>query len=116
MRYLSFRPCPSSWWRSPSHASAASALPVAAACVHDEPADTYRTDFGSMPSSTSIGSTITFQPELPSAIDLPFSCFGEVMALSAGSAKSNTWPEMTSQTDLTGMPPSIDAVRTPGDG
>ena len=91
-------------------------MPVAAACVHDAPADTYRTDFGSMPSSTSIGSTITFQPELPSAIDLPFSCLGDVIGLFAGSAKSKTWPEITSQTDLTAMPLSIDAVSTPGDG
>ena len=90
IRYFSFRPWPASWWRSPSQASAASALPVAAACVHDAPAATYRTDFGSMPSSTSIGSTITFQPELPSAIDLPFSCFGDVIVLSTGSAKSKT--------------------------
>ena len=69
-----------------------------------------------MPSSTSIGSTITFQPELPSAIDLPFSCFGDVIVLSAGSPKLKTWPEITSHTDLTPMPLSIEAVRTPGDG
>ena len=69
-----------------------------------------------MPSSTSIGSTITFQPELPSAIDLPFRSFGPLIVLFAGRAKSNTWPEITSQTDLTAMPLSIDAVSTPGDG
>ena len=90
IRYFSFRPWPASWARSPSQASPASALPVATACIHDDPADTYLTDFGSMPSSTSIGSTITFQPELPSAIDLPFSCFGDVILLSAGRPKLKT--------------------------
>ena len=90
IRYFSLRPWPASWARSPSQASPASALPVATACIHDDPADTYRTDFGSMPSSTSIGSTITFQPELPSAIDFPFSSFGDLIWLFAGRPKLKT--------------------------
>ena len=56
------------------------------------------------------------QPALPSAIFFPASCFGFLIVLLAGSAKSKTWPEIMSQIDLTGMPLSIDAVRTPGDG
>ena len=39
-----------------------------------------------------------------------------MIELFAGSAKSKTCPEIMSQIDLTGMPLSIDAVRTPGDG
>jgi len=91
-------------------------LPVAADCVHCAPAATYLTDFGSSPSSTSIGSTITCQPLLPSAIVLPARSFGDLIELFIGTAKSNVWPDITSQTDLTGMPASIDAVSTPGDG
>src|SRR5438552_71594 len=116
IRYFSFRPWPASWWRSPSQASATSALPVAAACVHCAPAATYLTDLGSIPSSTSIGSTITCQPVEPRAIVFPFRSFGDLIGLLSGSAKSKTCPEITSQTDLTAMPLSIEAVRTPGDG
>ena len=56
------------------------------------------------------------QPALPSAIFLPGELLRVLIVLPVGSAKSKTWPEIMSQIDLTGMPLSIDAVRTPGDG